>query len=136
VKRVLLDTNVYIDWLNTGQHEDVVLGPGFVRHMSSVVLMELEVGASTLAARRAVRQLARAFERTQRLVAPSLNAWGHSSGVLRGLRSQGREIRRASLVHDVMIAPTARDVGATLLTGDTSDYSAIRRHLEFSLAAV
>ena len=136
MKRVLLDTNVYVDWLNTGLREAVVVGPGFVRHLSTVVLMELEVGATTPAAKRAVKQLAVAFERADRIATPSPNAWRTASRVLRGLRDQGREIRRSSLVHDVMIALTARDLGATLLTHDASDYAAIRRHVDFSMTVV
>ncbi len=136
MKRALLDTNVYIDWLNAGHHEPLVLGPGLVRHMSTVVLMELEAGATTLAARRAIGQLSLAFERTGRLVAPSPAAWKRAGSVLRGLRARGREVRRASVVNDMLIALTARDIGATVFTRDSSDFAAIRRLVDFSLIAV
>jgi predicted nucleic acid-binding protein len=134
MRRVLLDTNVYISFMNLGSHESLVLGPGLVRHMSTVVLMELETGATTPAARRAVGQLARAFDRAGRLLPPSNAAWKRAGRVLRTLRSRGREIRHASLVHDVLIALTARDIGATVITNDASDYAAIRRLIDFSFA--
>ena len=38
--KLILDTNVYIDWLNDRLHEALVVGPGFVRYLSSVVQME------------------------------------------------------------------------------------------------
>jgi predicted nucleic acid-binding protein len=133
MKRILLDTNVYIDFLNSGQHEALVLGAGLVRHMSAVVLMELEAGATTPAARRTVSQLARAFEKFGRLHAPPGSAWPQAGGILRRLRSSGREVRRASLVNDVLIALTAREIGATLVTGDVSDFGAIRRILASSV---
>jgi predicted nucleic acid-binding protein len=136
MRRALLDTNVYIGWMNAGEHEGLVLGPGLVRHMSSVVLMELEAGATTLAARQGVGRLSLAFERTGRLMAPSASAWKRAGGVLRGLRSRGREVRRSSLVHDVLIALTARDIGATVFTNDGSDFSAIRKLVDFSLTIV
>jgi predicted nucleic acid-binding protein len=136
MKRVVLDTNVYTSFMNTGAHESVVLGSGFVRHMSTVVLMELEAGASTSRARRAVGQLARAFDDTGRLLAPSAAAWSRAGGILRGLRSKGREIRRASLVNDVLIALTARDIGATVMTNDASDFAAIHELVDFSLDTV
>jgi predicted nucleic acid-binding protein len=136
VKRVLLDTNVYISFLNLGQHESLVLGAGLVRHMSTVVLMELEAGASTPAARRAVGQLARVFENSARLSQPPRGAWRRAGTVLRDLRSQGRETQRASLVHDVLIALTAREIGATVITGDASDFVAIRKVVDFSFSAI
>jgi predicted nucleic acid-binding protein len=136
VRRALLDTNVYIGWMNAGEHEALVLGPGLVRHMSAVVRMELEAGATTVAARRAVGHLSSAFERTGRLVVPSVSAWKRVGGVLRALRSKGREVRRSSLVHDVLIALTARDIGATVFTNDGSDFTAIRKLVDFSLTIV
>lgn len=136
MKRVILDTNVYISFINTGAHEPVMLGSGFVRHMRTVVLMELEAGAGTPAARRAVSRLARAFDATGRVLPPSTAAWKRAGRILHGLRTGGREIRRASLVNDVLIALTARDIGATVITSDVSDFSAIRRLVDFSFDAV
>ena len=48
----------------------------------------------------------------------------------------GREHRRASLVHDVMIALTARDLGATVVTNDASDYAAIQQFVDVSIMVV
>ena len=136
MKRALIDTNVYIDWMNVGAREPVVLAPGLLRHLSTVVLMELEAGATTLPARRSLALFARAFEQTGRIVPPSPAAWARAGGVLRGLRSKGREIRRSSMVNDVLIALTARDIGATVFTNDASDFAAIREVVDFSLSVV
>lgn len=70
MKRVILDTNIYIDWLNSKLHEGLVLGPGYVRLLSSIVLMELWVGATTPRARRAVTSIERAYGAAQRLAHP------------------------------------------------------------------
>jgi predicted nucleic acid-binding protein len=51
------------------------------------------------------------------------------------LKDRGREIRRASLVGDVLIAHTARSVGAAVLTSDR-DFEAIRSVLDFELEMV
>jgi hypothetical protein len=136
VKRVLLDTNIYISFMNLGQHESIVLGAGLVRHMSTVVLMELEAGAGTPAARRAVGQLARVFERSGRLSPPPPGAWRRAGAVLRELRAKGRETRRASLVHDVLIALTAREIGATVITGDVSDFEVIYELVDFTFTPI
>jgi hypothetical protein len=51
LRKVLLDTNVYIGWLNQGLHEALMVGPGLVRYLSAVVQMELRIGATMLPAR-------------------------------------------------------------------------------------
>ena len=131
MRRVILDTNVYIGFMNDGLHEGVVLGPGSLRYMSSVVWMELEAGATTKRAQQAVARLARTFAATNRLIAPSPAVWASAGPLLRRLRGAGREVRRASFVNDVLIALTARDVGATVVTNDASDYGSIEKHLDF-----
>ena len=136
MRRVLIDTNLYIDWMNTGAHEATMTGPDLVRHLSAVVLMELEAGAKTLAARRAVKQLADTFVRVDRFAAPSTTAFLRAGPLLRSLRMRGREIRRASFVNDLLIALTARELGATVLTNDASDFAEIERVLDFSLTVV
>lgn len=136
MRRVLLDTNVYIGWMNAGLHASAMTGSGLVRHMSTVVLMELEAGATTAAARRSVGQLATAFDKAGRLVSPSNTTWRRAGEALRLLRARGREVRRSSLVNDVLIALTARDIGAVVLTSDASDFEAIARVVDFSFTPV
>jgi predicted nucleic acid-binding protein len=134
--KLLLDTNLYVGWLNHGLHELLVVGPGFVRYLSSVVQMELRAGAATRPARRVLDQLIRVYTATARLATPSPTVFDEAGLVLRALRLAGREVRRASLVNDVLIALTARSIGATLYTADAEDFESIRRVRDFSLAIV
>ncbi|MGH7898034.1 MAG: type II toxin-antitoxin system VapC family toxin [Candidatus Binatia bacterium] len=134
--KVLLDTNLYVGWFNRGLHEALVVGPGFVRHLSSVVQMELRAGATTRPARRLLDQLVRAHAASARLVAPSPGIFDEAGLVLRALQMGGREVRQASLVSDVLIALTARSMGATLYTADVEDFEAIRRVRDFALEVV
>ena len=134
-RKVVLDTNVYIGWLNQGQHEHLLLGPGLVRYLSAVVLMELRVGATTLPARRALDKLVRAYQSGGRVVTPDSGTFDEAGLVLQRLRGAGSEIHRASLVHDVLIALSARSIGATVLTMD-SDYEAIGQVADFRVELV
>jgi predicted nucleic acid-binding protein len=134
--KLLLDTNLYVGWLNHGLHELLVVGPGSVRYLSSVVQMELRAGAATRPARRVLDQLIRVYTATARLVAPSPTVFDEAGLVLRALRLAGREVRRASLVNDVLIALTARSMGATLYTADAEDFESIRQVRDFSLEIV
>jgi predicted nucleic acid-binding protein len=136
VTKLILDTNVYINWFNHGLHEALVVGPGFVRYLSSVVQMELQAGAATRRARQRLDQFIRAHAIAGRVVAPSPRQFDEAGLALRALRLAGHEIRRASLVNDLLIALTARQIGATVYTSDVEDFEAIRRVRDFSLCAV
>ena len=48
MQRVVVDTNIYIDWLNEGRHEGVLFQREAVKHLSAVVLMELLAGAFSI----------------------------------------------------------------------------------------
>ena len=133
---MVLDTSVYVSWLNQGLHAEWLLGPGVVRCLSAVVLMELRVGATTRRARRAVSQLVRPYETSGRLVAPSARLFDEAAIVLQRLRMRGLEVRRASLVNDVLIALTARAMGATVVTANAADFQAIRDSRRFSLHVI
>jgi predicted nucleic acid-binding protein len=136
LRRAVLDTNIYVDWLNTGLHADLVLGRGLARYLSAVVAMELRVGATTRAAQRALDALVRAYSTAGRLVVPRAEVFLLAGAVLPRLRSGGREIRKASLVNDTLIALTCRQLGATLFTADRSDFEAIRTVQDFALEVV
>jgi len=154
VKRIVLDTNVYIDWLNRGLHETVMLGPGLVRYLSAVVVMELRAGVSHRASRDAVDALTRAYRSAGRLVAPSSEVFERAGAVLRKLKLAGHNVRDASLcdrvgsrrallaadhrgrvwepyqgshLNDVLIALTARSIGATVVTANVADFAAIQQ---------
>ena len=135
MKSVVLDTNVYVDWLARGEHPDLVLGLGLRRHMSAVVAMELRVGARTLPGRRAVQRLLRTFQRAGRVLTPTAAVFDEAGETLQQLSDAGREIRRASLSHDVLIALSARTIGATVITRDR-DFEAIREVVRFDLQLV
>ena len=61
--KVLLDTNVLIDFLRAGMHAEWVLsGHGtVVRFISAVALLELRLGADTPKRKKAVDRLQQAF---------------------------------------------------------------------------
>ena len=135
LRKVIIDTNLYIGWLNQGLHEDVMLGPGLVRYLSAVVQMELRVGATMLPARRALDQLVRAYRAGGRIITPDAETFDQAGRALQRLREIGREVRRASLVNDVLIALSARSIGAALLTAD-EDYQVMRAVVDFKLEMI
>ena len=133
MKKVLIDTCVYIDWLNQGRHDEVMLGTGVVRYLSAVVVMELQAGAQHRGARSATSALIRAYRSAGRLAVPSSEVFERAGGVLRQLKLAGRDVRQASLCNDVLIALTARSIGASVVTVNLDDFAAIRRIERFDL---
>ena len=127
MKKIVLDTNVCIDWLNCGLHETVMLGPGLVRYLSAVVVMEMRAGVSRRTSRDAVDALTRAYRAAGRLMVPSSEVFERAGAVLRKLKLAGRNVRDASLCNDVLIALTARSIGATVVTANASDFAAIQQ---------
>ncbi len=136
MKRAVFDTNLYIDWINHGSHEDLLVGPGLMRILSAVVVMELHAGARTRAAQKAVAKVERAYDTARRIAAPLPGAFRDAGVVLRTLRARGHEVRRSALVNDVLIALTARSHGATVFTRDADDFEAIQRVRDFALVVV
>jgi predicted nucleic acid-binding protein len=133
VKKVVLDTNVYIDWINRGLREDLMLGPGILRYLSGVVVMELRAGARVRGDRVAIDRLVRAYASGARLVVPTHRIFDRAGSALRQLKLAGFEIRSASFVHDVLIALSAREIGATVVTSNVRDFEAISRFEPFDL---
>ena len=130
MRKVVIDTNIYIDWLNRGLHADLMTGPGWVRYLSAVVAMELCVGARTAPARKAIRKLIRAYDGARRIISPTAVLYQQAGGVLARLDSTGHSIGRAATTHDVLIALTARAIGATVVTRNAKDFEAIGKVVE------
>lgn len=135
MERVVFDSDLYIDWINAGSREELLLGRWFVRYMSTVVLLELQAGALDPAATKAVGDLYRTFTRTGRLLSPSPDTFWRTGSVLRILqRRHGFDLRaRFRLVNDCLIALSSRQIGATVITRNERDFRLIQQVASFSL---
>jgi predicted nucleic acid-binding protein len=137
MRRLVIDTSLYIDWLNRGLYEEVLFQRDAVKYLSAVVLMELRAGAFRPADRRVLDRLQGAFERAGRLLAPTRNVFADAGDTLRGLQAQGYDRGAGrSIVSDVLIALSARSIGATVVTRNERDYRAIAKVRPFRLSIV
>jgi predicted nucleic acid-binding protein len=136
MRRLVIDTSLYIDWLNAGRHEEIIFQRDAVKYLSAVVLMELRAGAFSPADRRALGRIQAAFEGAGRLLAPTRAVFVEAGDTLRRLQSEsGYTISaRSSIANDVLIALSARSIGATVVTRNERDYRAIERVRPFHLA--
>jgi predicted nucleic acid-binding protein len=138
VRRLVIDTNVYVDWLNAGRHEDVLFEKGAVKYLSAVVLMELRAGASRATDRRLVGRLQAAFEKAGRLLVPTAATFDEAGETLRRLQSErGYPLASShSIANDVLIALSARALGAAVVTQNERDFRAIQAIRPFGLELV
>ncbi|MBI4401396.1 MAG: PIN domain-containing protein [Nitrospirae bacterium] len=130
-KFAVLDTSVYIENFRTGRFALRFLQSTWIPRCSSVVLHELLRGARTSLEQRFVRDLHRRCQ----VLTPTQSEWFHAAEVLALIRKREHydphKVRE--LVLDVLIALTARSLGATLITCDESDFRVIRRHVAFHI---
>ena len=138
MRRVVIDTNLYIDWLRAGRHEGILFEREAVKYLSAVVVHELYAGAYSSHDRRVERGVVATFDRAERILVPSGAIYEDAGHVLRAL-NQSRGHRMAgspSLTNDVLIALSARSIGATVVTSNARDFAAIREVRPFKLTVV
>jgi predicted nucleic acid-binding protein len=125
--KVLLDTNVLIDYLRAGLHAEWVLGGHgtIIRFISAVVLLELRLGADTPKRKKAVDRLHHAFHsgRTLGLTPSVLDQAGKIFRIMYGDASGLTD--RLGPINDVLIALTAREIGAAVVTSNMLEFRRI-----------
>ena len=139
----LLDSNVYIDSFN-----DEVFGTGFRAFhakalprliLSAVVAHELLVGANDAARLRSLRRnFLEPFRSRRRIHVPSRSTWELAARIDRGLRvrrEHAARLGRRSFFNDMLIAATARELGAVVITRNLSDFGVIARVVQIQFEA-
>ncbi|MDF0666390.1 MAG: PIN domain-containing protein [Nitrospira sp.] len=130
-KFALLDTTVYIDNFRSGRFTFRLLQSPFVIRCSSVVLHELLRGARTATERKFVLELSRRCQ----VLTPTEQQWLRAAEILHQLRR--REHYEAAKLReracDVLIALSARSIGARVITTNHADFRVIQRELSFHL---
>ena len=125
--KVLLDTNVLIDYLRAGLHAEWVLGGQgtIVRFISAVVLLELRLGADTPKRKRAVDRLHHAFH-SGRILGLTATVIDEAGRVFRAMYGNASGLQdRLGPINDLLIALTAREIGAAVVTGNVLEFRRI-----------
>ena len=127
----ILDTSVYIDNLRSGRFKQEILDLKFVVRLSAVVLAELSMGARPIEMKRFVVDLAKNFG----IIAPNERGWIQSGRIVsRLVAAKGFDVHKTREIHfDVLIALSARRIGAYLVTCNVADFTAVREFVGFSL---
>jgi predicted nucleic acid-binding protein len=128
---VLFDTSIFIDHLRTNKHADHFQNLSALIRNSSVVLSELARGATHESELDFVSILAK----NHPILTPTERNWLESGSLLyRMHEDRGFSPAKLRDLHfDVLIALTARNHGATVITSDKADFELIRHYQEFDL---
>lgn len=131
--KYLLDTNVYFDILHNpaylARYRAALLRVTPQTFLSSVVRLEMVQGARGDIARARVGQALVPLERVGRVVAPTHADWAQA-GVTQGrIWDEHSALRTKDLQNDILIACTARRIGAVVVTSNTKDFDLIRPYV-------
>ncbi|MDA8170106.1 MAG: type II toxin-antitoxin system VapC family toxin [Nitrospiraceae bacterium] len=135
--KAVCDTSVYIPFINQGIAHPVFSEKFFspVLYMSAVVLSELYAGAHDHISIKLLDKLYRTFHDVGRLVAPGDSDWRQTGSIISKLREKyGYETRYLSrLQNDILIACSARGIGAFVFTRNERDFQRIREFMDFHI---
>lgn len=130
-KFALLDTAIYIENFRSGRFTFRLLQSSFIIRCSSVVLHELLRGARTATERKFVFELSRQCQ----VLTPTEQQWLKAADILNRLRRREHyeAVKVRELAFDVLIALSARSIGASVITTNHADFQAIQREVPFHL---
>jgi predicted nucleic acid-binding protein len=130
-EQAIVDTSVYVSLLRQGRFEKELLGLPLLVRFSSVVVAELLRGARSRRAFGIVHDL----HAGRSLINPTPAMWIESGEVTATLgqtnRYDSNELRE--LQFDVLIALSARSIGAYLVTCDADDFRVVKAIRDFKL---
>ena len=140
--KYLFDTNLYIAACQSEAQQvqfRTTLFPLLpTTFLSAVVAYELYVNAQDRRTQGLVREFIGPMERTGRVVSPTFADWIEASAIVTAIEEKDRSWRSKlpALLNDILIALSARRIGATVLTSNATDFRLIYRHKEFALHVV
>lgn len=137
--KYLFDTNVYLEAVRSEEARTQFRKTFYpllpATYLSAVVSYELAVNAYNRRTQTLLQDFVRPMERTGRVITPTFNDWVTASEVVTAIEENEKSWRSKlpALLNDILIALSARRIGATLLTYNREDFRLIRRHTDFSL---
>ena len=136
-EKVVFDTGIYIGVFNQGLYKNEINGFNKVMYLVHPVLHELWIGA------RGKKEIAHLigfgtrFIRLGRLVVPSFSTQVLIGQACQKLRSSGRlDPAHPRIYNDVCIALLARQIGATVVTANMSDFTQLHKIIDFRFRKV
>lgn len=135
--KVICDTSVYIPFINKGIAHPVFSNESVrpVLYMSAVVLSELYAGAHESQSIKLLDKLYRTFQNVGRLIVPADHDWQQTGCIIAKLKKKhGFEAKYlARIQNDILIAYSAKKIGASIVTQNEKDFLRIKEFIDFRI---
>lgn len=135
--KVIFDTSIYIPFINQGiEYSAIELNIGKpIIYMSAVVIEELYAGAFANASIKLLDRMYDTFESLGRLAVPDTSDWQKAGKIIAKLcQKYGFEGKYlAKIANDVLMAISARQIGAIVVTKNVRDFLRIREFVGFKV---
>ena len=107
----------------------------FQTFLSGVVVEELYAGALNPGAVRLIERYVGTLERAGRVATPTFQDWKEAGDLVARItrKEPGRKRKIQQMLNDILLALSARRIGADLFTFNRGDFELIRRYKPFSL---
>ncbi|MBE7444244.1 MAG: type II toxin-antitoxin system VapC family toxin [Planctomycetia bacterium] len=136
--KVIFDTSIYIPFINDGiayPAGEPNVNPGKqMLYLSAVVIEELYAGAFDTQSIKLLDTLYKTFKSLNRLLIPDAADWQKTGKVIANIgKKYGFEgIFLSKITNDVLIAVSARRIGARVITNNVKDFSRIKEFVDFT----
>lgn len=135
-QRAVLDTSFLIEHFRKDTVYDTFISLNRIYHItfSSVVLMELLSGAYAPKEQKLIEQIKNNFS----VISVTERQWYVAGDIMRKLRLDKKTdpLRIKSLLADILIAASVRDIGAVLITRNEKDFKLINEVFYFKYLAI
>ena len=130
-KIIIFDTSIFIDHLRTNKFSNNLQNLNGIIRNSAIVLSELARGATKEVERGFVSALAKNYP----ILTPTEKNWLESGEILSKIyKDKGFSPEKLRDLHfDVLIALTARNYGATVITSNRMDFELIKAYRGFNI---
>lgn len=135
-EKVVFDTSVYIGVFNHSLFQDEINGFNKVMYLVHSVLHELWIGAKGKKEINHLINFGAKFIKLGRLVVPSASTQVVIGQACHKLRSSGKLDPVPRIYNDVSIGLLARQIGATVVTVNISDFEEIHQVIDFRFRKV
>lgn len=135
--KVIFDTSIYLPFINDGiayptGNLKVDLGKQML-YMSGVVIEELYAGAFDIPSIKLLDTLYKTFKSLNRLLIPEAADWQRTGNIIAkiGKKYGFEDIFLSKITNDVLIAVSARRIGAIVITNNVKDFLRIKEFVDF-----
>lgn len=133
-RKIIIDTNVYIDLFNKGQHQNVINPFQNITYLAYPVMHELWMGIKDRKELKLLTAWRDRFIRLNRFVIPTIATINLIGEANRKLKNKGKlDPTHPKHYNDIAIAALAHQIGATVVTQNFRDFELIQMIVDFDI---